>query len=241
VRPQELCSLGGTAQRRAPTPEPGLWRRFAVLAVAIAATLPALTTVGLASGGDELWSGATGESPRLVVVNEHGGVRVLPAREGTARVRGASSITSIEASAGPDAAVLTVRLRADLDEAPAADIEVLVPAGTDLSVRTGAGAVTVTGVAALGLASREVAVEIETVSGDVAFCVEPTASGTVELATSGEILVDFSVTVEHRYHQEPAKQARVVLGEGGARWTATSRLGRMSVLRADAGDCDQER
>ena len=78
---------------------------------------------------------------------------------------------------------------------------------------------------------------VDTVTGDITAWVDPDAEATIVLATSGEITTDFSIVIDFRYHEEPAKHGRLTIRagatiEGGAtKVRLTSRRGAVSVLR----------
>ncbi len=72
---------------------------------------------------------------------------------------------------------------------------------------------------------------VETVTGDITVVVAPGVDVTLRLATSGEMTVDFPIDVEHRHGQEPAKQGRMVVGDGTTFIDLKSRQGAIRVLR----------
>jgi hypothetical protein len=72
---------------------------------------------------------------------------------------------------------------------------------------------------------------LSTTTGPITLYLDPQASVAVDLATSGEITVDFSVFIDYVYHQEPAKLGKVVIGDGLTSARVNSRRGHISVLR----------
>ncbi len=107
-------------------------------------------------------------------------------------------------------------------ESPPALLE--VPAGCDLAIRTGAGAVEVHG-------SRLGRLAAESSTGGITLWVAPSVEPAVEVATSGEITVDFSITIEYFRHQEPAKLGRIEPGASVSWAQLRSRQGSIRVLK----------
>ncbi|MBP9824522.1 MAG: hypothetical protein KBF21_09890, partial [Thermoanaerobaculia bacterium] len=99
-----------------------------------------------------------------------------------------------------------------------------VPAGCDLAIRTGAGAVEVRG-------SRLGRLAAESSTGGITLWVPPSVEPAVEVATSGEITVDFSITIEYFRHQEPAKLGRIEPGASVSWAQLRSRQGSIRVLK----------
>ncbi len=193
-------------------------RMLSLLVLCLALSLPA--------SGDELWRGPTGEGCRIVLVNEVGGVRAGtdPAAEESV-VLGAASELTVAAAESSGQTELTVARRGDGSEPGTGDVELRMPPGCALSVRTGAGAVEVE----IGRDSPPVTVE--TVTGDVTARVDPAAGVAIELATSGEITTDFTIAIDFRYHQEPSRIGRVAIGTGVTEVRLSSRRGAVRVLR----------
>lgn len=79
--------------------------------------------------------------------------------------------------------------------------------------------------------ATELPLELTTVTGEIEIHVWEDARLNVDLATSGEISTDFSMTVEHRRLEEPSKYASAVLGGGGPLLTVRSKRGRVRLLR----------
>lgn len=73
--------------------------------------------------------------------------------------------------------------------------------------------------------------ELETNSGNITLRVPAASNLAVELATSGEITVDFSVSIDYRHHQEPSKQGRIVLGSAAGSVRLSSNTGSIRVLK----------
>ncbi len=182
--------------------------------------------------GDELWRGPAGtDECRLQLVNELGEVRVAgSAADSVPAVSGAPGL-AIEATTSDGVRTLTVARKdgAPSSDAGSGEVELSVPAGCDVAVRTADGAVDV----AVGPAAFPLAVD--TVTGDVTAWVDPAAAATIVLATSGEITTDYTIEIDFRYHEEPAKYGRIVIGDGATGAPAsiqlTSRRGAVSVLR----------
>ena len=85
---------------------------------------------------------------------------------------------------------------------------------------------------ALEIGRRASPVAVETVSGDITAWVDAAADVTVFVATSGEITTDYTIAIENRYHEEPAKVGRIAIGSGATDACLTSRRGAVRVLRA---------
>ncbi len=189
-----------------------------MLVLAVSMSLPA--------AGDELWRGPAGEAEcRVALANEIGGVSIEvdpTARE--AVVLGVAEL-AIEAAPGAERTELEVTRRGAGADIEAGDVELRVPPGCALTVRTGAGPVQVE----IGRESPPIAVE--TGAGDVTARVDPSAEVTIHLATSGEITTDFTIEIDFRYHREPAKVGRVAIGSGAAEVRLDSRRGAVRVLR----------
>jgi hypothetical protein len=73
--------------------------------------------------------------------------------------------------------------------------------------------------------------DIVTSTGDIEVHVWEDSQFNVELATSGVISTDFSLEIEHRRFEEPAKIGRAVLGDGGPVLKLHSKQGRVQLLR----------
>ncbi len=210
------------------------------LALMLAAGTPAAgaTASSATASSDELWRGPAGEACQLLLINEIGGVRVGAGPPGaTAAVAGAPELmVGVKAQEGQT--TLMVARRADAgDTAPgdttSSDVELSVPPECRVAVRTKDGFVT----AEIGPAAFQLMVK--TVTGAITARVDPAATATVVLATSGEITTDYTIEIDFRYHQEPAKHGRVAIGSeamGEATGAPTrihlrSRRGAVSVLR----------
>jgi hypothetical protein len=85
--------------------------------------------------------------------------------------------------------------------------------------------------AALETAVTEETQEFSTVTGDIEIYLWEDASMNVEIATSGEISTDFSITIEHRRFEEPGKHATATVGKGGSKLSLYSKRGRVKLLR----------
>lgn len=190
-----------------------------VLAVAWAAVAVA------AEPADVLWRAPSPSPCRLQLTHEQGGVEVRGLASGeTARVLGSGGVGILATNGDDGRTVLTSEGR-DSSQA-GGDLIFEVPAGCDVAVSTAGGPVRV------GLAPDFGPLAVATVTGDVTLEVDPGGDFDVALATSGEITVDFSVAIDYRYHSEPAKHGRVLIGSGKTNVRLTSRRGVVSVLRA---------
>ncbi len=179
------------------------------------ATAPCRLSLVHLGGAVEVVVGGTGarllgEARRWqVAVAEPGGPTDSPLRLTVGRVAAAEDTgAASEAGASP--------------ESPPALLE--VPAGCDLAIRTGAGAVEVHG-------SRLGRLAAESSTGGITLWVPPSVEPAVEVATSGEITVDFSITIEYFRHQEPAKLGRIEPGASVSWAQLRSRQGSIRVLK----------
>jgi len=68
-------------------------------------------------------------------------------------------------------------------------------------------------------------------TGDISVHLWEDADFDAVLATSGEISTDFSLEIDHRRFEEPAKHARATIGEGGPQLTVESKQGGIKLLR----------
>jgi len=73
--------------------------------------------------------------------------------------------------------------------------------------------------------------DISTETGDIEVYLWEDANLEVDIATSGEISTDFSVSVEHRRYEEPGKRAVATVGKGGPRLSLYTKRGHVSLLR----------
>ncbi len=203
-------------------------RLLAVPALLIAAVFPAGSPASPPGAGEPLWSAAVGEGPCAVeLINELGGIDVRPSDQRIV-VWGKTPELAIEAVHGAGDVKLTVT---DGGRSAGGDVELQVPPRCDVTVRTGDGAVDV------DLGPRPLKVAVETVTGAITVRADPAAAVTIDLATSGEITTDYTIAIDFRYHQEPAKYGRVQVVGGGSATGATaevhltSRRGAVRVLR----------
>lgn len=201
-----------------------------------AAPIPQPASANAAPGRppDLLWELPATAPCRLSLVHPDGAVDVVVGGKG-ARLLGEAHRwqVAVAESGDPTAAQLrlTVR-RGDGPEAGAAPdlppVLLEVPAGCDLAIQTGAGEVDVRG-SQLGRLAAESA------TGDITLWVPPSVEPAVEVATSGEITVDFSITIEYLRHQEPEKLGRIEPGAGASWAQLRSRQGSIRVLQGHAG------
>ena len=213
-----------------------------------------MLAAGVPATGDELWRGSAGQACDLLLVNEIGGVRVgaNSSPDSVPVVIGNPELTIDAAIAGGRTTLAVKRSGATASSATASSatassatastaVELSVSPECRVAVRTTDGPVTVEiGPDAFPLA-------VDTVTGDVTAWVDPAAGATILLATSDEITTDYTIALDFRYHQEPAKHGRIVTGReaqgDGAMGEATgtsievhlrSRRGAVSVLRPAA-------
>ncbi len=202
-----------------------MFRRQSLVGLTLALALPAAAAP---AAGDVLWRGAAAAEPcRISLVHEDGGVRaaVDPSTAG-AVVLGEASELTVAAMSKSGQTTLTVVRRGETSR-PAGDagVELRVPPGCAVAIRTGSGAVEVE------IGQPALPITVETVSGEITAWVDPAADTRVFLATSGEITMDYSVAIDFRYHEEPAKHGRVTVGSGATEARLTSRRGAVRVLR----------
>lgn len=219
------------------------------LALALIAPIPPLAPLqqpASASGAprrppDLLWELPATAPCRLSLVHPDGAVEVVAGGTG-ARLLG--DVRQWQVAVAESGGALEPQLRLTVGRRIATDdpgdgpgagspadprpVHLEVPAGCDLAIRTGAGAVDVRG-------SRLGRLAAESSTGDITLWVAPSVAPAVELATSGEITIDFSITIEYFRHQEPAKRGRIGAGAGAAWAQLASRQGSIRVLQDHAG------
>ncbi len=214
--------------------DPRIELAFSVALLALAATAPA--------GAEELWRRPVGEGTcRLELLNELGDIRLIAgsAEDPTVTVHGGPGL-AIEPSAPPEPTRLTVtRSGSQLEPAPA-DVDLVVPPGCEIAVRTTGGGVT------LDIARQAFPAAVDTLTGDITARIDPDTDATVVFATSGEITTDFGVEIGFRYHAEPAKHGWVALGaeppidSGSKKVRLTTRRGAVRLLRPTTMDTDDQ-
>lgn len=200
-------------KRAKPSRVPG-W----IPALFLASTLVPMAPVS----AKELWrADPDPEACRFVLVNELGGVIVETTGE---RILVSSDVPglAVEATRGEGGVTLAV---SSPDPETAGDVTLRVPIRCQVAVRTDRGPVEV------ALDSEPATLAIETVTGPITAHVDPLSPVTIALATSGEITTDFSIDIEFKYHQEPAKFGTVSVANGGGTVRLTSRQGAVRVLR----------
>lgn len=78
--------------------------------------------------------------------------------------------------------------------------------------------------------------DVQTQTGDITLIADKDDHLGVELATSGEITVDFSITIDYHHHEEPAKRGLITTGPKDTGETPvirlSSRQGAIRVLRS---------
>lgn len=114
---------------------------------------------------------------------------------------------------------------ADPGEPPAAarPLRLQAPARCQLELRTTFGAIEVRGAAG--------PLQAETRTGDIVLHLPGRSNAAVELATSGDITVDFSVEIDYRRAQEPSKYGHIRVGTADTGVKLSSRQGAVRVLR----------
>lgn len=68
-----------------------------------------------------------------------------------------------------------------------------------------------------------------TTTGDIELYIWEDANYVADLATSGEIATDFSMTIEHKRFEEPSKYGRAAIGKDGSALTIRSKRGRVKL------------
>lgn len=205
-------TMGFNRPRRGLTRSPSAHVRVFAIAFAIA-TQPAL--------GAELWlADPDPESCSILLVNELGGVTVEPGER--IHVSSETPGLTINATHGENETTLAV---SSPDGTQAGDVTLRVPPRCQVAVRTDRGAVDVE------LGPKPLPLTVETVTGDITARLDASVPVTIALATSGEITTDFTIDVEFKYHQEPAKLGTVSLERGGESVHLTSRRGAIRLLR----------
>ncbi len=208
------------------------FRCLAALVLVLAASRPA---TGEEATGKELWRAAqaAGEC-RLILVNELGGVGIgtSSAENPAAVIHGASALV-IENSAGAEQPVLSVAWGGDSPADPAvAGVELSVPPGCEVAVRTTDGAVS------LEVGRQALPVAIETVTGAITVSLHADADATIMLATSGEITTDFTIEIDFRYHEEAAKYGLLSIGSTATDDIATDDIATDDIATDDIATDD---
>jgi hypothetical protein len=73
--------------------------------------------------------------------------------------------------------------------------------------------------------------DLSTETGDIEVWLWEDADMEVEIATSGEISTDFTISIEHRRFEEPGKRAMATVGVGGPKLSLYTKRGRVRLLR----------
>jgi len=137
----------------------------------------------------------------------------------------------------PRGAVLEVETREDLIEAKGLESDVSASSlKGDIRIRsikgrvrakTDRGTIEVT----LETGATPEPQELTTVTGEIEVYLREDADMSVDLATSGEISTDFTLTIEHRRFEEPGKYGTAVVGDGGPQLTLRSKRGAIRLFR----------
>ena len=201
-----------------------------------AAPVPQPASANAAPGRppDLLWELPATAPCRLSLVHPEGAVDVVVG--GTAaRLLGEARRWQVAVAESGDPKDSQLRLTVGRGDGPGAGatpdsppVLLEVPAGCDLAIQTGAGEVDVRGLRLGRLAA-------ESSTGAITLWVPPSVEPAVEVATSGEITVDFSITIEYLRHQEPEKLGRIEPGAGASWAQLRSRQGSIRVLKGHAG------
>lgn len=186
-----------------------------------------------------VWRGPEGEPCHLMLINEFGGIHVnasLPSA--SAPVLTGHSGMNFDSVTSDGQTTLTVTKPDDPD---ASDVELLAPAHCGVTARTTDGPVSV------AAGSRIPSLTVATTTCNIALEIAPATTAEISLATSGEISTDYTIDIEYKYHEEPAKYGRVVTGSetGGSASDTPAKIelrslrGDVSVLRPDLASDQQ--
>ncbi|MEM7584338.1 MAG: hypothetical protein AAF560_13195 [Acidobacteriota bacterium] len=195
------------------------------LAASLSGSASSLAEEPPGGASSELWRAPSGAPCRAELIQRLGGVRVSAAPSGTPWIVSGPSNLRLAASTQTTSVALTIEAASKPSEQADQDVEIALPEGCELAIRTEHGAVHV------DLGGRAAPISVDTVSGEIAVTVAPDVEATIALATSGMITVDFTISINHRYHEEPAKHGQIVLGDGATQMRLTSLRGNVSVLR----------
>ncbi len=180
---------------------------------------------------DLLWQLPASAGCRLRLVYSGGAVEVVTG--GTvARLLGDAGRTRVHVAATAEEVLLTASAPAGAVSAEARVI-LEAPEACELYLNAGPGEIVVRG-------TRRGRLEAETTTGDMTLWVESPDGVAAELATSGEITVDFSVTIAYSPHREPAKRGRISVGTRASTVRLTSLQGAIRVLRLRPGPFEND-
>lgn len=178
----------------------------------------AISPAAAESAPSPLWLGS--EGPCQIRLESPTGDLEIALVTGRPRLLGAAAAWRVQASERDGATLLTA--------SPAApEVSLLrleAPRSCRLTVVARRGNIEAVG-------SFEAPFELETDTGTITLRVEAASDLAVDLATSGEITVDFSVSIDYRHHQEPSKQGRIVLGSATSSVSLSSNTGSIRVLK----------
>ncbi|MDX1997346.1 MAG: hypothetical protein SF066_06475 [Thermoanaerobaculia bacterium] len=151
----------------------------------------------------ELWRGDEGQCPAEVTF-EAGFLTVV-------RGPGPAVLTALapgfEFTATGTGEAPRLALRAAREVATQAHAQLQVPGQCALRVTSGEGHITLLG-------GTRAPLNVETTTGTIVLCIEEPTDLDLSFATSGELTVDFSVTLDYDPHQEPAKKGSIRLRSG---------------------------
>lgn len=192
---------------------------FPLLALAVSAS---------AAVGEDLWRGSASSTDcQLALHNEIGGVRVITGSpKEPPEVTGDSGL-AIDVSSGHGMTMLTVARQTGGSTAAAA-VELSVPPGCLVAVRTEAGPVTVE------LGPERLPLAVDTTTGDITARVDPGHPGVILWATSGEVTTDYEREIDLRRSGEPARYGSIPIGLGITKVRLTSLSGAIRVQNPTA-------
>lgn len=151
----------------------------------------------------ELWRGDAGHCPAEVSF-ESGFLTVLRG-PGPAVLTALSPGFELTAAGVADAPRLALQTAQEL--AAQAHAQLQVPGQCALRVTSGEGHVTL-------LAGTRAPLIVETTTGTIVLCIEEPTDIDLSLATSGELTVDFSLTLDYDPRREPSKKGSIRFRSG---------------------------
>jgi hypothetical protein len=196
-----------------------------VCGLSLVGLLPSAQANG--AGDGVLWKGRVARSAadcRVRLEHPHGAVQVLR-RGRSARLLGERGPWAVAAHGAGASHRLDVSVAgAGEPPADARPLRLEVPARCQLELETSFGAIEVSG--------KVGPLQAQTRTGDIVLRVPAEADLRINLATSGETTVDFSIDIDYRRAQEPAKHGAIRIGSGETEVKLSSRQGAVRVLRS---------
>lgn len=171
--------------------------RRVVLGWWLLVALPCLATA------QELWRGDEGHCP--VEVTFDAGFLTIVRSPGPALLTALSPGFELSAAGPGEGSRLALRVAREL--AAQAHAQLQLPGQCALRVTSGEGHVTL-------LAGTLAPLSVETTTGTIVLCIEALTDLDLSLATSGELTVDFSVTLDYDPRQEPSKKGSIRFRSG---------------------------